>query len=177
MWHWLNSNSGAMQAIASVASVAVTVVLVFITARYVALTKGLAEAANAEAHRQIEASKARRRELASEIGFLRDALATLPNHTNWSHADAMMRNSTGWDDFDFGAFRKLSSEISDAASSGAATIESNMRWLADQVKAVKSTPTGTGYRWDSFPVREWNNAMLAAPEALKSILAALSSVP
>jgi cell division protein FtsX len=36
-----------MQAIASVASVTMTVVLVIITARYVRLTKGLAEAANA----------------------------------------------------------------------------------------------------------------------------------
>jgi hypothetical protein len=99
VWDWLNDNSGAMQAIASVASVAVTIVLVIITARYVRLTKGLAEAANDELRRQNEASKARRRELASQIKFLRDVLATLPNPANWSHEDSLMRNSTGWDNF------------------------------------------------------------------------------
>jgi hypothetical protein len=36
-----------MQAVASILSVAVTVVLALITLRYVTLTKGLAEAANA----------------------------------------------------------------------------------------------------------------------------------
>jgi hypothetical protein len=52
-----------------------------------------------------------------------------------------------------------------------------MRWIADHVKAVKLTPTVTGYRWDSFPVREWNNAMVAVSEALRLISVALSLVP
>jgi hypothetical protein len=173
----LNSNAGAMQAVASFLSVAVTLVLVIITARYVRLTKGLAEAANVEGIRQNEASKARKRDLASQIKFLRDAVATLPNATNWSHADALMRNSTGWENFDFGAFRRLAAEISDAASSGAASVETNMRWMADHVKAVKKTPLRMGYDWNSFPQREWNNAMHDAPEALASILAELSAKP
>ena len=92
MWHWLNIDSPAIEAATSIVSVLVTVVFVSITARYVALTKGLAEAANAELLRQIEASKARRRELASQISFLRSAVDSLPDQNNWNQADRLMRS-------------------------------------------------------------------------------------
>jgi hypothetical protein len=83
----------------------------------------LAEAANAESLRQNDAAKAKRRELASQIQFLRNTLATIPSANTWSQADSIMRGSTGWDDFDFDAFRKLASEVSDVAATCAATIE------------------------------------------------------
>lgn len=174
MWHWLNINSTAIEAGTSIVTALATVVLVFITARYVALTKGLAEAANAELFRQIEASKARRRELASQIEFLCSALDSLPDRNNWKQADRLMRSSTGWGNFDFEKFRAHASEISDAAASCAATVEAKMGWMADLVNKVKATPPGLGYDWDAFPRDKWHDALRAARDALASILRELS---
>jgi hypothetical protein len=174
VWHWLNLNATAIEAATSIVSALVTAVLVFITARYVALTKQLAEAANAELLRQNEASKARRRELESQISFLRSALESLPDRDNWSHADRLIRNSTGWDTFDFAKFRARASEVSEAAASCAATVELKMRWMAELASSVKSTPLGRGYNWNSFPRDDWDHARLATREALTSILTELS---
>jgi len=174
VWHWLNINSTAIEAATSIVSVLVTVVLVFITARYVALTKQLAEAANAELLRQIEASTARRRELASQISFLGSALDSLPDRDNWNQADRLMRTSTDWDNFDFAKLRACASEISEAAASWAATLESKMRWIAELVNSVKLTPSGRGYDWTNFPRERWEQALLATRQALDSISKQLS---
>jgi len=175
VWHWLNINSTAIEAGTSIVTALATVVLVFITARYVALTKGLAEAANAELFRQIEASKAQQRDLAGQIRFLRSALDSLPDWNNWNQADCLMRSSTGWDNFDFAKFRAHASEISDAAASCAATVEAKMRWMAELVNSVKATPLGRGYNWHVFPRHDWDHALLAAQDALASILRELSN--
>jgi hypothetical protein len=174
VWHWLNINSTAIEAGTSIVTALATVVLVFITVRYVALTKGLAEAANAELFRQIEASKGRRRELASQISFFRSALDSLPDRNNWNQADRLMRSSIGWENFDFAKFRAHASEISDAAASCAATVEAKMRWMAELVNSVKATPLGLGYNWNAFPRDEWDLALLAARNALASIHRELS---
>jgi hypothetical protein len=163
-----------MQAIASVASVAVTVVLVVITARYVRLTKGLAEAANAELLRQIEASKARRRELASQVEVLRSALDVLPNGKNYK-VNELFWGSVSWDDFDFGAFRKLASEVTDAAASYAATVESEMRRMEEMLASLKSITKGKAFTWDTFPQVDWDTSMRATGHALASILTELST--
>jgi hypothetical protein len=165
MWHWLNGNSGAMQAIA-------TFVLVIITARYVSLTKGLAEAANAESLRQKEGSNARRRELASQIGVLRSALDLLPNPKNF-RVDKVI-HSVGWEKFDFGAFRKLASEVSDSVASSAATVEAEVQRMGEIVKSLKLI-SDKGFRWDDLPQVEWDDAMRATQSALTATLAELSS--
>jgi hypothetical protein len=177
VWDWLNNNAGAMQAIASVASVAVTVVLVVITWRYVRLTKGLAEAANAELLGQSEASKARRRELTGQIKLLLDALATLPNWANWDHVDldATMRDSNGWENFDFGGFRELAAEVNDDASSHAAIVESKMRRMEELVRRARKPDPGLQYVYYSGMKNEWLNAMQTTQEALASMLEELSA--
>jgi hypothetical protein len=86
-----------------------------------------------------------------------------------------MRNSTGWNDFDFAAFRRLSAEVNDAVALSAGTVESKMQWIAERVNSVKSTPSGRGYDWNSFPRDEWNRALQAARGALTSMLGELSS--
>jgi hypothetical protein len=80
MSHWLNTNANAIQAIASVlnflalaASVVVTIFLVLYTRKYVALTKSLAETANAELLSREKARKVRRDELESFARAAEDA--------------------------------------------------------------------------------------------------------
>ena len=74
IWNWLNTNSLAIQAIALVVSVGVTVFLVYYTRKYVSLTQKLAETANAELLSREKARKVHRDELES---FVRALLKTL----------------------------------------------------------------------------------------------------
>jgi len=162
------------EAATSTVSVLVTVVLVFINGPIRGTHETIGRAANAELLRQIEASTARRRELASQISFLGSALDSLPDRDNWNQADRLMRTSTDWDNFDFAKLRACASEISEAAASWAATLESKMRWIAELVNSVKLTPSGRGYDWTNFPRERWEQALLATRQALDSISKQLS---
>ena len=78
MLQWLNLNSGAIQALTSVLTLAVTAVLAIITWRYVRLTKDLTDVARAQLRGEREALAARRRELRTLAAMLRKHLLTIP---------------------------------------------------------------------------------------------------
>jgi len=121
---WLNANAGAIQAISSVFGIVVTTVLVIITARYVGLTKTLAEAANAQSKARSAELEARRQELKSMVSLLSSALESVPAASPRADTDRKMRNATSTDDFDFGRFRQLSAQQDPKLGEYAATVES-----------------------------------------------------
>src|SRR5260370_5887465 len=120
MWHWLNTNAGAIQVIASIlnflalpASGAVTIALVYYTRRYVGLTKSLAETANAELLSREETRRARRRELESFVRSLLNTLEPLEVHgtPGLETLEKTMRSSKGLDWADFERFTILAAEV------------------------------------------------------------------
>jgi hypothetical protein len=149
MWTWLNANANAIEAISAVLSVGVTAILVVITIRYVRLTQTLADAALTQSLAQVEASKARRRELQASVNFLWRALQSLPSSARREqHPEQFMRDSIRWDDFDFGRFRTLAAELNPQAASSAATVEAKMQWLESQ----RAQPRNMGLMdWITFP--------------------------
>jgi hypothetical protein len=161
--NFLNSYASAIQAVS-------TVVLVCITAWYVALTRTLAEAASGQLRGQREAAEARRRELHTSIYYLSAMMETLPGPTTDRQfmANAMMR-VLDWGDFDFGQFRSLASEVGVRAGTSASVVESRMKWLADQLRSVKSVDPRVGFDWDHFDWRVWNNSLNESREALQEI--------
>lgn len=163
MLDWLNHYASAIQAIS-------TVVLVCITAWYVVLTRTLAEAANGQLRGQREAAEARRRELQTCIQHLSAIMETLPVPTSDRQFIAnAIAHVLDWGDFDFGHFRTLASEVSLRAGSFASIIESRMKWIADQVRSVRSVDPRVGFNWDHFDWRVWNNSLIESREALQGI--------
>jgi len=160
---WLNHYASAIQAIS-------TVVLVCITAWYVALTRALAKTASEQLRGQREAAEARRRELQTSIHYLSAIMETLPGPTSDQRfiANAIV-HVPDWGDFDFGLFRSLASEVGLRAGTSASVVESRMKRLADQVKSVKSVDPRVGFNWDHFDWRVWNNALIESREALQEI--------
>lgn len=77
MWRWLNANSSAIQALASLAVLLVTVQLARLTGRYVALTKSIADA-TLEQMRMIKTSAD------TELSRSRDSLKALAMRTRYS---------------------------------------------------------------------------------------------
>jgi hypothetical protein len=169
MLAWLNANAGAVQAFGSIVVAVATVVLVIITARYVALTRTLADAAAAQITAQAAAAKARRGELQAAVHFLQFALKSLPNSSERGAANEMIRTSIPTDDFDFGRFRELSTEI--GAGAAAVVVESNMKSFnarITQIREIDEVQRGPGY-WQEFDWRTWNNALIDVREALDVI--------
>jgi hypothetical protein len=169
MWQCLNTYASAIQAVSAVVGVAATVVLVWITARYVPLTKVLADAATAQLQAQSAEARAKRRELEADVNILGLALKSLPDASRQASADQVIRDSITTDGFDFGRFRTLAAERGPQVGNYAAVVESKMKWLGDRVKAVKNTPYLTGYDWRSFDWKSWNGAINEVREALTLI--------
>jgi hypothetical protein len=170
---WLNLNSGAIQALTSVLTLAVTAVLAIITWRYVRLTKDLADVARAQLRGEREALAARRRELRTLAAMLRKHLLTIPQGDDPRLSEAILTQVVEWGDFDFDRFRALASELSDVAGNHAATAEHRMRWIGELVHTIRAAHRGTGYDWSPFPTQEfkqaWVDAYYAAGEILKSL--------
>jgi hypothetical protein len=164
MWVWLNSNAGAFQAVSATVTALVTVILVFITARYVGLTKTLAETASAQMQALGTAAESRRRELRARAEFLLFALRSLPDPSRRQTTETRVK----WEDtFDFDRFVTLAAEVSSSASSNAATVVSEMTWLADRASSIPGSPMED--YWKFFSSAEWNNRVIGVRRALEQI--------
>lgn len=99
MLAWLNRNAAAIQAVASIASVLITVALVWISSRYVALTQQLARAAREQLRIQRQSAVSEAAQLLTLIDVFLGALAPLPDSetererlsevTVWKRSDVM----------------------------------------------------------------------------------------
>jgi hypothetical protein len=89
-------------------------------------------------------AEARSGELQAALKRLSLVLESLPGVSEQQTADHTMRTSLAIDDFDFGRFGMLASELSSEAGNAAAVVESKIKWLTDRAKEVRDTPPLTG---------------------------------
>jgi len=157
---WFDCHASAVQAISA---------LVAITGRYASLTKKLVKTAAAQLQTIVDAQKMRRRELRTSVEILMLGLASLPVSSQRPQADRMIRESIGWNDFDFGRFRMLAAEVSTKAGANAAVVESKMKYVAEQVDRVKGTSIQTGVNWGMFAWEPWEAAIHDAQARLDLI--------
>lgn len=167
MWNLLNENAGAIQAIGSVVTAAVTAILVVVTWRYVHLTERLATAAAAQLEFQREAEVGKTRELNAYVRLITAILASLPN--DQPTADRVIRQAINWGTDDLLRFQALASQLSLEAGEHAAAVATSMSWLAERVQAVKSTPPEVGYNWSRFPWAQWIDHLGRANTALEQV--------
>jgi len=149
---FLNRNAAAMQAVSSVVSVLVTVVLVWITAEYVKLTRSLAEAAHQNLEHQREAAQARRRHLHSLLKTLRFMLGQLP--ADPQHGEHIRRVPI-CENSDLSELQELSAQVGTQEGQEAALATVSMRWLRDRVEEVRAAEPPKGYDWSRFPWDRW----------------------
>ncbi len=167
MWHFLNSNAGAIQAMAALTTSLVTVVLVAITWQYVRLTQRLAEAATVEmvVHEEAEAEKWR--ELNAYTKLIRGLLSGLP--PDREGAQRAMRQATSWEPGDVMRLQRLAARLDRRAGERAASIAAAMTWLGERVREVKNTDPDGPYDWSAFPWDRWRKEIDTARRALDDI--------
>ena len=175
---WLNVNSGAIQALGSVAIAILTAVLAWITWQYVRLTREMLG-------EHLEAAAARRRELRTQANLLKGILRGLPFSYDERLLEAI-RNCYDFQSFPYDRFRALASEVSLTAGSKVYSVETNLKWLGDLFHTIRSAlPPRLGnelfdgvfrpYDWNKFPKREYETAWRNAKNELDLILVELDS--
>jgi hypothetical protein len=167
MLRFLNENASAIQAIATVASVVATVVLVAITARYVALTRGLAEAAKAQLIFQREAVESRKRQLVNLVRLLGILLQRIPEDQD---GVGRMRYTATWDNDDIAELHRLASELGEEPGKRAAVLVASLRLIKDRIVEVKATPLG---RSILFNLDGWASELRLAKEQIAGLWAEL----
>ncbi len=172
MWDFLNGNAGAIQAIASLVTAAVTVALVAVTWRYVHLTGRMAEAARAELmfHEEEEAEKWR--ELNAQTRLVRALLSTLP--VDDRRPEALVRQAVSWDQADVARLQRLAARLDRSAGERAAAVVTSMTWLGERLREIKSADPGDEYNWAEFPWSRWTHEIATARSGLDVIAAAVT---
>jgi len=182
--HWLNTNSGAIQALGSIASVFITGVLAFITWKYVRLTDRLLSEQMEARAAQLAAS---RRELRAHMALLSSFLYALPSMDDERLLGAILDHSNDLRDFSFSRFRALASEVSIEAAARASELETDVKWLTNLFQEIGSAPwsrsapsineplgspgsgVSNGYHWGQFPKRDYDKHWRFAIGALEKV--------
>ncbi len=167
MWQFLNANAGAIQAIAALTTSLVTVVLVFITWRYVRLTRRLAEAASVQMSFHQEAEAEKWRELNAYTKLIRGLISALPEREQ--DPDRAMRQAASWEPGDVKRLQRLAARLDRRAGERAAAIVAAMTWLGERVREVKETGSADQYDWAKFPWGRWRKELSTAREGLDAI--------
>jgi len=168
---WLNSNAPAIQAIAAVVSVIVTVILAYVTTKYVMLTRELVR--NGQENLQFikEERKAdlgeRKGRLLALIWHLRMIATSLPDTPSKGE---QIRSVAFWSESETQELRALASTFGTFAAELASEAARYLATLAELGKMVQETPPARGVEWNKFPWERWHAAFQGAERAMTSLV-------
>ncbi len=143
-----------------------TIVLVIITARYVILTRKIAEAAQKQLEQFSREEEAKRRELLTMVKMVRLHLKTLP--MDHSRGEAI-REAILWEADDLAELQNLSAEVGLQPGQIAVQAATSLRQLASMVSDVKAIDPKVGVPWDRFNWEGWDAARQSAEANLKDL--------
>ncbi|MGE5358547.1 MAG: hypothetical protein ACM3NQ_05970 [Bacteroidales bacterium] len=167
MWQFLNANAGAIQAVGSIVTAAVTVALVIVTWRYVHLTQRMADVARQQLVFHEEAEAEKWRELNAHTKLLRALLAALPPTTR--RPEALARQAVSWEASDVARLQRLAARLDRTAGERAATVVAAMTWLGERLREIKEIEDGEKYDWSAFPWDRWEREITVATRNLDAI--------
>jgi hypothetical protein len=153
--NWLNDNGAAVQALASIATVLATLLLAALTARYVDLTKALAEAADRQHRLGVEQVTERqtqaRRALTLRALFLYRKLKLLPDYPN---TVGLPRNAL-WMPDDEDKLEEAAHQIGSDEAERAARIRHELGRLREMYAALLELSSGQGTSLRPPTLGEW----------------------
>lgn len=149
MLNWLARYANLVQAVDSLVSVLVTIVLAGITYQYVRLTQRIVEQSDAQLAILRESANARINTLAGQVRTLQLLLEGLP--VDQTGADRI-HTAPLWNADNIADLQRLTAEHSRRAGELASEIVPSLKWLRDRVGNVKDA----GHvDWTQFPWSEW----------------------
>jgi hypothetical protein len=141
VWDWLNTNSAAVQSFAAILSAGTTVVLAALTAWYVALTKRLAGATQAQLKTLINSQKEqdirRKRELSALLKRFEEIQQQLPWH---DQEFEKLLSIAPWTEKDIESFQAAMIGNGPGSAWLSREIAEPLRWLLSQHQQAQSNP-------------------------------------
>jgi hypothetical protein len=170
MMEWLNRFAPAIQALSSVAGLLVAGVLVWLTTKYVRLTRDIATSSLDQVKHIREAGRVIQQQDARALGSLalriRVALGGVnseaPNHGE-------LRAFTGLTEQDTADLQALARQVNDRAINSASEAVGRLRVILGVLQAVKDVNLGTGWIPTAQEITKWKRAMESAHRALQEI--------
>ena len=167
---WLNANSGAIQAIASLATLVVTLSLALLTAKYVKLTGLIAHAA-AEQSRHLTESSKREGQLARSALQAHAArlLAAISSIDGQSPPDSRIRQLSELSAGDIDQLEALARVISTEDLAHAALAALALKSILGLVQRVQATNKSTGYHYTDPEIADYLSALKEAKGELSHL--------
>ncbi len=163
---WLNLNASVVHALTLSAGAIIVGLLAAITWKYRKPSSKRPAPLNPAS--ALDAEAAIRRELQAQVALLSSVVNALPVADSSRITEAML-NGDDLRDFPFARFRTLASEIDAATDSAAALVETNLRWLSELIREIRSVRSGTHYDWNKFPRVQYNEVIRVTRRPLKVI--------
>lgn len=168
--NWLNAHASAIQALASVATLGVTVVLAVLTGRYVRLTKSIADTAWQQMqYVKLAATTARKQTAVSLEALskrLRVPLASLdPNVPK----PKQVREYSLLSQQDISDLETLARDVSDDATRFAGKAAVSPRRILGVIDEAKPVNPTLGWRPSDTQIGVWKEAMDAGPKMLEEL--------
>ena len=163
---WLNQNSGAVQAIA-------TIVLAVLTGFYVILTGQIARAARDQVQQALGVQRAAATQARMQLdGLIIRLLVLLDRLPGPEPNDTRIRGATLWTEEELQRFEHLTALVGGDPVEASKTIAA-FRGVAGFVREVKETSPLQGFGWNPTNASAWARGLSAAREALTSTHASL----
>jgi DNA repair exonuclease SbcCD ATPase subunit len=152
MLRFLNSNSGAIQALAAVLTFFATIVLAIITWRYVALTRSIAATADKDLKLKHKEKAAQERRLLLLLTQFQERIKALPYDDTCRE---QIRWAISWEKYEIESVRTLGAAIGSRSGEAASTISDHLTWIKEQIDLVKSSDPRFGFDWGLFSWDRW----------------------
>jgi len=151
---YLNNNSDALQALASVLTFFATIILAIITRQYVVLTRSIATTADNELRLKQKDKSVQEQRLLLLLKSFNERIAALPcNKTNGEH----IREAISWENEEIETIRKLATGIGRKSGETVASLADRLKWIKEQIDMVKATNARIGFDWGLFPWSRWQD--------------------
>lgn len=158
--NWLNENTAAIQAVASVAGLIVTCLLALLTRRYVLLTREIAESNSEQVKQMKDAARSAQQRDASVLESLalriRTDLGQRLNSDVPKHRD--FRNFFSLAEHDITELHLLARQVGGQAITSASGAVSSLREILGMIQKAKNINEGTGWQPTEEEVQRWKMA-------------------
>jgi len=170
--NWLKDNAAAIQALSAVATLVVTSVLVWLTSKYVRLTREQIQHIKEAARVTLQQSATALASLALRLrtGLGEELNSEMPNHRE-------LRTFALLTDKEIADLQALAKDVNSRAVASASAAATHLRVILEMVRTAKGINEAMGWIPTPADTRRWKRAVEGAHRALQEIEAACQSSP
>lgn len=168
--NWFNSNAAAVQALASVASLIVTVVLAVLTGKYVRLTRQIAQAALEQIqHIKLTSTTAQKQAARSLDALSKRIRLPLRNLNPDAPSHRQLREYNLLSQEDISALEALARDVNDQAAMYAGKAAVSLRKIVGLLAAARAKSPEQGWIASESQTSQWKEATEAGPRMLEEL--------